>query len=115
MGGTDDALADFYVEAELARELAELPDDWMPDAVEASHSYCSSSAVAGGIANRENPASPAGSSAGQDHSGEQLRPLHAAVLCQFIDRTPAIAANTICRHMSDLRRCTAVWQCTLLT
>jgi hypothetical protein len=81
MGGADDALADFDVEAEIARELAELPDDWISDAVETAHSYCSSPAV-GGITNRENSVWPAGSSTGQDHSGKLLRPLHAVVLCR---------------------------------
>jgi hypothetical protein len=75
MAGADDALADFDVEAEFAKELAALPDNWLPDASEARHSCCSSSsALAGGINNRDISAWPAGSSAGQDHSGELLRP-----------------------------------------
>jgi hypothetical protein len=105
MGGGDDALADFDVEAEIARALAELPDDWIPDAVETAHSYCSST-VAGGVTNRENSGWPAGRSAGQDHSGELLRPLHAVEPCRD---TPACGQPSL-RRAFDLRSCTAVQQ-----
>lgn len=70
MAVADDALADFDVEAEFAKELAALSHDWLPQADNASNS-CSSSTTGRGTRSMPNQASRTGSSTAQELGGKQ--------------------------------------------
>jgi hypothetical protein len=71
MAVADDALADFDVEAEIARELAALPLDCLPDDGDTAGSFSSSIAEAGCIPGKPEPASSAMRSTEEGHAGKQ--------------------------------------------